>query len=58
MDPSHQRVEQSQVTLPRDDDNEGTESPDVIVGNSMILMNLMTMILRFTVSHRWEVRFG
>ncbi|XP_033136350.1 pheromone-processing carboxypeptidase KEX1-like [Brassica rapa] len=40
MDPSHQRVEQSQVTLPRDDDNEGTESPDVIVGNCDMVVEL------------------
>ncbi|CAN6866218.1 unnamed protein product [Brassica oleracea] len=40
MDPSHQRVEQSQVTLPRDDDNEGTESRDVIVGNCDVVTEL------------------
>ena len=40
MDPSHQRVEQSQVTLPRDDDNEGTVSRDVIVGNCDVVVEL------------------
>ncbi|CAG7911717.1 E3 ubiquitin-protein ligase CIP8 [Brassica rapa] len=40
MDPSHQRVEQSQVTLPRDDDNDGTVSRDVIVGNCDVVVEL------------------
>ncbi|KAG2300810.1 hypothetical protein Bca4012_012530 [Brassica carinata] len=44
MDPSHQRAEQSQVTLPHDDifgdDDDGTESRGVIEGNCDMVIEL------------------